>query len=82
MAGTSELMIGKMLGHAAGSKATHIYRRLSIDAVQGAVERTLGPALFGDTKAGAPAPHCPTCRCGNAEPAPEHLMIANGNGTL
>ncbi len=37
-AGVSELVIGKTLGHAAGSRATSVYARLNLDPVRNAVE--------------------------------------------
>jgi integrase len=45
MAGTSELIIGKSLGHAAGSKATSVYARLDLNPVRESVERVVGQML-------------------------------------
>ena len=39
MLGTSELIIGKTLGHAAGSTATRVYARLQTDPVRESVEK-------------------------------------------
>lgn len=52
-AGVSELIIGKTLGHAAGSRATSVYARLNLDPVRDAVSVATAAMLEAAAKGGA-----------------------------
>ncbi len=45
LTGTSELIIGKTLGHAVGSRATQVYARLAVDPIRKSVDRATDAML-------------------------------------